>query len=899
MGNEEENENELYITDLVDADVLQRIQDAFSRMTGMASLTTDADGKPVTKGTNFTDFCMKYTRGSKVGCVRCQQCDKFGAETTMGSGHAATYYCHAGLIDFSAPIVANGKLVGCFIGGQVLSEQPNEARFAQVAEEIGVDPEEYLAALRKVNVLEEEDIERSAEFLYNISNILSDIAYGKHLAYEAGKEMERAAKMKSDFLANMSHEIRTPMNAVIGMAEMALREELPPAAREYINQIKASGRALLTIINDILDFSKIESGKMDIHVVEYEPMSLINDVVNIVMTRLQGKDVELILDVTPGIPNQLLGDNIRIKQILINIANNAIKFTNEGEVVIRIGYENLSEDKIELRVAIEDTGIGIKKQDLGKLFQSFQQVDSKRNRNIEGTGLGLAVSKRLLSLMGGDIRVESEYGKGSKFSFVLPQTVIDAKPSIAVTDPEHIIGAGLVANDYIRDQIKADSKALGVEYVELHSESEVFALSAEKELFLFIERELFSIELEEFVKQNPWINAVVIIDFSQVIEYNIPNLLVVKKPIYALNLAHIYNKESVHFDYSSTEDDDFDFVAPEAEILVVDDNAINLTIVEGLLEPLNMKIVTALSGKEAISKISVHHYDMIFMDHMMPELDGVETTHIIRRFHEEYNDTPIIALTANAVDGTKEMFLQEGMNDFVAKPIELRMLVSKVKQWLPIEKVQRVYKKAQEKNAPAEGAAVVVGDLDTRSAIKLLGSEALFWNILRDYYRVIERKADLIMELKEKEDWAGYTIEVHALKSSSRQIGAMELAEQAAELEKAGNARDTELLRERTDAMLERYRGYISVLEPFFKEEEKEEKERKAVSAEVLHGFFADMRDAIENLDMDRMEEVIRDMDEYGYNDWQKELYERLKEAVEDIDVDACETIIADWESRG
>lgn len=889
-------EHELHITDLIDTDMLQRIQNAFSEMTGMASLTTDVSGRPVTQGSNFTEFCMKYTRNSPVGCKRCEQCDKMGAEQTWERGAAVTYDCHAGLIDFAAPIIANGMLVGCFIGGQILAEQPDEKHIINVAKEIGVDPEEYWAAAKKVNILDKDKIDSAAEFLYNIADILSDIAYSKHMAYEASQDMERAANMKSDFLANMSHEIRTPMNAIIGMTEMALREEISPAAREYVNQIKISGRALLTIINDILDFSKIESGKMDITVVEYEPMSLINDIINIILTRLKGKNVELICAIAPDIPNRLLGDNIRIKQILTNLANNAVKFTREGKVAIRIDYRKKSDDEIELQGVIEDTGIGIKKQDLGKLFRSFQQLDSKRNRNIEGTGLGLAISKQLLTLMNGDIRVESEYGKGSKFSFTLPQKVMDASPSITILNPQAILVVGLIGNDYVRAQMQSDSEKLGVEYMDLQSEKELFSFTTEKELFVFIERELFSVELEEYIREHQEITAVLMIDFFAAVEYNIPNLLVVKKPVYTLNLAMLFNRENLYSD-AHEEEEDFEFIAPEAEILVVDDNAVNLTVVEGLLEPLKMKIETAMSGKEAINKIMVHHYDLIFMDHMMPELDGVETTHIIRRFHEKYSDIPIIALTANAVQGTKEMFLKEGMNDFVAKPIELRTLVSKVKKWLPKEKIHRVDVKTEEKKETVE-KALVVGDLDTQAAIALLGSEKLFWTVLKDYYRMIDRKSARIKELKETEDWSGYTIEVHALKSSSKQIGAMQLSERAAALEKAGNALDIERICADTDEMLAQYRGYMAILEPFFPEEDTKEEEKAKIAAEELQKFLEEMKGAVEDLDMDHMEQVISQMAGYRYEGWQRELFAQLKNAVELIDVDSCETIIEDWEHR-
>ncbi|MBD5541187.1 MAG: acetyltransferase, partial [Lachnospiraceae bacterium] len=398
-------DDELKLTDLIDREVLQKIQDGFSDMTGMAALTTESDGTAVTKGSNFSDFCMKYTRCSELGCARCEQCDSQGASLALEHGESVVYFCHAGLMDFAAPIMAEGRMVGCFIGGQVLTEAPDPAQIREIAAEIGVDEDEYVEAANRVCVIEREKIDRAAKFLHMVAEVLSDMAYGKYLVYQANKDLERSSHMKSDFLANMSHEIRTPMNAVIGMAELALREQLPPAARDYINQIKDAGRSLLTIINDILDFSKIESGKMDINEVEYEWMSMGYDISNIIMTRLKDKDIELIIDIVPDLPCKLWGDNIRIKQVLLNLANNAVKFTTEGRILLKVDYRKISSDQIEVHICVEDTGIGIREEDLGKLFQSFQQVDSKRNRNIEGTGLGLAISKRLMTLMDGDIRV--------------------------------------------------------------------------------------------------------------------------------------------------------------------------------------------------------------------------------------------------------------------------------------------------------------------------------------------------------------------------------------------------------------------------------------------------------------------------------------------------------------
>ena len=887
--------NRMYLTDLIDAATLQRVQNAFSALTGMAALTTDMTGKPVTEGSQFTDFCMKYTRNSPEGRRACEWCDKYGAEQTKKRGHQATYYCHAGLIDFAAPINVHGKQIGCFIGGQVLTEKPDSAKIKDVAERIGVDPDLLLEAADKVHVLPKSTIDRAAQFLYEIAGVLSDMAYSRYMTELAREEMESASRMKSDFLANMSHEIRTPMNAVIGMAEMALREDLPPEARYYINQIKSSGRELLTIINDILDFSKIESGKMDILPVEHEPMSVVNDIVNVVMTRLQDKDIELIIKLRPDIPRLIYGDNIRVKQILINIANNAAKFTRSGKITIQVDHRRITEEDVEMQVVVEDTGIGIKEEDLAKLFQSFSQVDSKRNRNIEGTGLGLAITKQLLQLMGGDIRVESEYGKGSRFSFVIPQKIVDDTPSIELPEPERKAVAGLIANPYVKEQLAEDCAALNVSYADTDSE-EAFGKYAEenreKEIFLLIENALFTEEWEEFARNNPHIKIVLLVDFFESKKFDIANLLVMKKPVYALNLASLLKGGDINYIFSEGKGDDSEFIAPDAEVLVVDDNTVNLTIAEGLLKPLKMKIQTAVSGREALEKAKRQHFDIIFMDHMMPEMDGIEATHLIREL-EGYEDSPIIALSANAIGDIREKFLSEGMSDFVPKPIELHTLVSKVKQWLPQEMIQSVDNSDAEEEQ--DTFPETLGDLDIATAVGLLGSRQLFFTILENYYKAIEKKAAVIRESWEQEDWERYTIEVHALKSLSRQIGAQTLADMAAELETAGNAKDTAYIAQHTEALLSKYLNYIPLLEPHFKKEESVGPKRE-ITSEELQGFFEQMREAAENLDMDRMEELIGEMSGCAYEDGEQELFERLREAVEDMDTDACEAILEEWE---
>lgn len=586
---------EMGLTDLIGVETLQKIQNAFSQVTGMAALTTDSKGTAVTEGTLFSEFCGKYARSTEEGKRRCEACDRYGAVKASKEGTSCEYSCHAGLVDFAAPIMAGGRMVGCLVGGQVLTKEPDEEKIRRTAQEIGVNPDEFVEAIHKVRIVDKAAIDKAALALYDFANTISELAFSRHQTYLKNLELEKASNMKSDFLANMSHEIRTPMNAIIGMAEMLLREELSDTARNYASQIKSSGQSLLTIINDILDFSKLESGKMDITEVEYEPMSLINDIVNIIVTRIGNKDLELTMDVTPNLPRELYGDNNRIKQIIVNLANNAIKFTQQGCVHLKVDFERKGAELAELRVSVSDTGSGIKEEDKAKLFQSFQQVDSKRNRNIEGAGLGLAICKQLVSLMNGRISVDSTYGEGSTFSFTIPQKVIKGKPSIEKVE-EPMAAAVLLRSIYIEREMEIDIPRFGVDFIKIKSEKELEVLKEKQIKYLFVEHLLFTDAVYDFLKENEDITGVVLVNYRTLRTYPLPNVRVVKKPLYSLSLAGIFKGDEIFGNFTQMEAEDFNFIAPEAEILIVDDNAVNLTVARGLLEPLEMKVDTALSG---------------------------------------------------------------------------------------------------------------------------------------------------------------------------------------------------------------------------------------------------------------------------------------------------------------
>ena len=562
-----------------------------------------------------------------------------------------------------------------------------------------------------------------------------------------------------------------------------------------------------------------------------------------------------------------------------------------------------TEDTIELFVAVTDTGRGIKESDMVKLFQSFQQLDSKRNRNVEGTGLGLAISKQLVALMRGKIHVDSEYGRGSTFSFVIPQKVTDNNRAVERV-AENLVAAGLIQSEYTAKELAGDMEKLGVSYERLESEEALEGLKDRNVGYLFVDQSLMTEAVQYFLKLNHNVCGVVLSNYRSVRSYDLPNLRVVKKPLYISGLSNIFNGKEERGSVSLMEANDFDFTASTAEILVVDDNAINLTVVKGLLNPLHMKIDTALSGKDAVLMVTDKRYDIIFMDHMMPEMDGVETTRVIRRLLGDNGQVPIIALTANAVEGTAKMFIDEGMNDFVTKPIEMRVILSKIRKWLPPEKIEKNREKKvsdtlmgvnRDKTESQTTTDISIVGLDVKKAMEFLGNEELFWSVLKEYYRVIDKKSMMIQEYEQKEQWKEYTVEVHALKSASRQIGALELAQVAEQMEAAGNAENGALIHKITPGMLEEYMFYKGILAPYFTREEESQSGRAAENDE-MSALFGQMKEAMENLDMDAMEKVVRDMGQYSYGDAQRGIFEKLRNAVEDIDTEKCEEIIAEWE---
>ncbi len=713
---------------------------------------------------------------------------------------------------------------------------------------------------------------------------------------KSNEELERAGRMKSDFLANMSHEIRTPMNAVIGMAELAMREDDPERVDDYLRQIRSSGKNLLNIINDILDYSKIESGKMEIIEEKYCPYEELSDIAAILAVRIGDKPVELLVIVEGELPHVLLGDSMRIRQVLINLANNAIKFTEKGMVKIGITSKKINDDHMEFTFHVTDTGIGIKDEDKSKLFESFQQLDSKRNRSVEGTGLGLVISRRLVSAMGGTMGVESEYGKGSDFWFTIPQKIVDEHNDIQI---ENAAGKRTFILDYnpgnAHEEFTGEMRNLGVHGERLASLDDYTPTDTVD--FIFTGSEDYDDRMRAFLKSHPDVRGIVFTDIDEEFEEDLPNLHEMRRPKTTMNIVRILN-EKYDENFGSQESSlyEVDFSAPDAKVLVADDNEINLTIAAGLLASMDIVPDYAHGGKEAVDMAVSGDYDIVFMDHMMPEVDGVEATDTIRKELGSMVHPVIIALSANVVEEARKLFKSAGMNDFVSKPIDLKDLAEKVKKWLPEEKIMD--KAPGSKTGAGETACAAsminYGKLDIETALRALGSSALYDKILEEYYRSGDDKYQGIKNAYDSEDWSDYTIRVHALKSSSRQVGALLLGDMAEELEKAGKASDIDTIRSKTDDTLAEYRYFLDALGEHYQASGAEDETPKTpIDQDTLSGLLEELKGACDDLDMDIMESVSERLRGYCYDDTVRPLIDEMITAIDGIDTEKCEDLIA------
>ena len=708
--------------------------------------------------------------------------------------------------------------------------------------------------------------------------VLMDITKLHNLMQELQVEKQNAEdanQAKSAFMSNMSHEIRTPMNAIVGMTEILLRSSLPEQERGYLYNIQNSGNALLRIINDILDFSKIESGKLELTEDQYEPMSMLSDLGMIFLNRIGSKEVELLFDIDSELPSRLYGDELRIRQVIINIVNNAIKFTEMGYVKLTIQVKSIENDRVRLFFSVKDTGQGIAKEDLEKIFSSFQQVDTKRNKYKEGTGLGLSISRQLIEMMGGTIEVQSEYDKGSEFYFTIEQKLVDDKKAASIKEENQAdVILFRFSNSYLYEAADKLTRAYGLKAVRNEKISKEDPLAK----YIFTDSMiLFSAEEREVFKQ--WESTVYVLKNPMLDSTKEPDAITLNKPLYSLSFCQAINKEVQVT--AAKANSSMNFIAPDAKILIVDDNEMNLKVALGLLEPLRMQIDTAANGKQAVDLIQKNkNYDLVFMDHMMPVMDGIEATNELRKLEDMYYQTlPIIALSANATTEARKMFQDAGLSDFVAKPIQTKEICECILKWLPDDLVKEKESEAQPAVEEEEDLPVIEG-LDVLEGIKNCGSKKLFISLLGDFYKLIDPKSTKVEQCLADGMIRDYTIEVHALKNTARMIGAMELSGLFYEMEQLGNAEEAEQLKERTPAVLELYRSYKPILEEYAKEEETG---KEKTSAAVLKEVLMRLHDAMDAFDLDEADNALKELKRYRLPDALQPMLKQLDVYVADV----------------